>query len=58
MERLSIAISYISASKDHFEGFRYADHIFNLFESLRINDNGKLSKLGAWLTSGSVMAWG
>lgn len=31
---------YISASKNHFEGFRYADHTFNLLESLRDNCNG------------------
>lgn len=32
----------ISASKNHFEGFRYADHTFNLLEYLRRKDNGKL----------------
>jgi hypothetical protein len=33
---------YISPPKNHFEGFRYANHTFNLLESLRRKDNGKL----------------
>jgi hypothetical protein len=39
-------ICYISAPKNHFEGFRYANHTFNLLESLRRKDSGKLSKSG------------
>jgi len=35
---------YISAPKNHFEGFRYADHTFNLLEFLRRKDNRKLAK--------------
>jgi len=34
---------YISAPKNHFEGFRYENHTFNLLESLRRKDNGKVS---------------
>ncbi len=32
----------ISAPKDHFEGSHYAEHIFNLWESLRRKDNGRI----------------
>jgi hypothetical protein len=33
---------FISASTNHFEGFRYAGHAVNLLVSLRKNGNGKL----------------
>jgi hypothetical protein len=32
----------ISASKNHVEGFRYADHTFNLLVSFLKNDNGEV----------------
>jgi hypothetical protein len=42
---IGATICPISASKNHFEGFRYADHTFNLLEFLRRKDNGKISSI-------------
>ena len=39
---MGVANCPISVPKDHVEEFRYADHIFNLLESLIRKDSGKL----------------
>jgi hypothetical protein len=41
----SVSHCYISSSKNHFGGFRYANHTFNLLESLRRKDSGKLASI-------------
>jgi hypothetical protein len=44
--RLTLSVNVpgpISASQNHFEGFHSKDYTFNLWESLRGKDNGKLA---------------
>jgi len=41
--RRSVDFCPLCAPKDHFQGFHYADHIFNILESLRRKAIGKLN---------------